>query len=80
MRQRIAIVGMGISGLVAAHRLHEAHDITVYEANDYIGGHTHTIEVERDGRVWPVDTGFLVFNDRNSVIFIALLDELAQEL
>ena len=76
MRQRIAIVGMGISGLVAAHRLHEAHDITVYEANDYIGGHTHTIEVERDGRVWPVDTGFIVFNERNYVNFIALLDEL----
>ncbi|MCA9757966.1 MAG: FAD-dependent oxidoreductase, partial [Candidatus Eisenbacteria bacterium] len=39
---RIAIVGSGISGLVAAHHLHREHDITVFEANDYIGGHTHT--------------------------------------
>lgn len=76
MRQRIAIVGTGISGLVAAHRLHPDHDITVYEANDYVGGHTHTIDVELDGQIWPVDTGFIVFNERNYVNFIALLDEL----
>ena len=76
MRKRIAIVGTGISGLVAAHKLYRDHDITVYEANDYIGGHTHTIDVERNGQTWPVDTGFIVFNERNYTNFIALLDEL----
>jgi predicted NAD/FAD-binding protein len=75
-RKRIAVVGTGVSGLVAAHRLHPDHDITVYEANDYVGGHTHTIDVERQGRTWSVDTGFIVFNESNYVNFIALLDEL----
>ena len=76
MRERIAIVGTGVSGLIAAHRLHPDHDITVYEANDYVGGHTNTIDIESNGRVWPVDTGFIVFNERNYVNFIALMDEL----
>lgn len=76
MRERIAIVGTGVSGLVAAHRLHPDHDITVYEANDYVGGHTNTIDIESNGQVWPVDTGFIVFNERNYVNFIALMDEL----
>jgi predicted NAD/FAD-binding protein len=75
-RKRIAIVGTGISGLVAAHRLHPDHDITVYEANDYVGGHTHTIDVELKGQTWSVDTGFIVFNESNYFNFIALLDEL----
>lgn len=73
---KIAIVGTGISGLVCAHRLHADHDITVYEANDYVGGHTNTVDVDLGGRAWPVDTGFIVFNERNYVNFIALLDEL----
>ncbi len=73
---RIAIVGTGISGLVAAHRLHREHEITVYEAAARIGGHTHTVPVESgDGTAW-VDTGFIVFNDRNYPNFEALLDEL----
>jgi len=73
---RIAIVGTGISGLVAAHRLHPEHEITVYEAEDRLGGHTHTVSVEAaDGTHW-IDTGFIVFNDRNYPNFEALLDEL----
>jgi len=76
VRKRIAIVGTGISGLVAAHKLHRDHDITIYEANDYIGGHTHTVDVNLGNRTWPVDTGFIVFNERNYTNFIALLDEL----
>ena len=75
-RRRIAIVGTGVSGLVVAHKLHPQHDITVYEANDYIGGHTHTIDVPLGDQTWPVDTGFIVFNERNYTNFIALLDEL----
>jgi predicted NAD/FAD-binding protein len=73
---KIAIIGTGVSGLVAAHRLAPKHEIVVYEASDRIGGHTHTVPVEADdGTVW-VDTGFIVFNDRNYPRFEALLAEL----
>ncbi len=74
---RIAIVGTGISGLVAAHRLHREHEITVYEAGDRLGGHTNTVRVEGEDRsdLW-IDTGFIVFNDRNYPNFEALLEEL----
>ena len=73
---KIAIVGSGIAGNVVAHRLHRAHDITVYEAASHVGGHTHTHSVEQAGRRYEVDTGFIVFNDRTYPNFIALLDEL----
>lgn len=73
---KIAIVGTGISGLVAAHRLHARHDITVFEGNDHIGGHTHTHDIELGGRHWAIDTGFIVFNDWTYPNFIALMDEL----
>ncbi|TGG95538.1 FAD-dependent oxidoreductase [Natronospirillum operosum] len=63
MRQRIAIIGSGISGLTSAWLLHPQHDITLFEANDYIGGHTNTEDVQAGGRTWPVNTGFIVFND-----------------
>lgn len=73
---RIAIVGSGISGLVAAHRLHREHEIAVYEAAPRLGGHTNTIRVDTpDGPHW-VDTGFIVFNDRNYPSFERLLAEL----
>ncbi|MDH4030208.1 MAG: FAD-dependent oxidoreductase [Chromatiales bacterium] len=75
-RKKIAIVGTGISGLVVAHRLWRDHDITLFEANDYVGGHTNTIDVELGGRHWAVDTGFIVFNDWTYPNFIALMDEL----
>jgi predicted NAD/FAD-binding protein len=73
---RIAIVGSGISGMVAAHRLRRDHEVTVYEAAGYAGGHTHTVEVESGGRTYAVDTGFIVFNDWTYPNFIALMDEL----
>ena len=75
---RIAIVGTGIAGNVAAYKLRREHEITVFEANDYAGGHTHTVDVDVDvdGRRWSVDTGFIVFNDWTYPNFIALLDEL----
>jgi len=75
-RQRIAIIGSGISGLVVAHRLWRDHDITLFEANDYIGGHTNTVDVALGGRHWAVDTGFIVFNEWTYPNFIALMDEL----
>jgi uncharacterized protein len=78
-RQRIAIVGTGVSGLVVAHLLQRQHDITLYEANDYAGGHTHTVDVESDGEQYRVDTGFIVFNQRNYPNFTRLLDQLGVE-
>src|SRR3954463_12578977 len=73
---KIAIVGTGISGLVTAHRLHREHEIVVYEASDRIGGHTNTVPVEAADGTHRIDTGFIVFNDRNYPNFEALLDEL----
>jgi len=74
---RIAVVGAGVSGLVAARELQLAgHDVRLFEANDYPGGHTNTIDVETvDGRL-PVDTGFIVLNDRNYPNFTRILSEL----
>jgi len=76
---RIAIIGAGIAGNVAARDLHREHDVTVFEAGDHVGGHTHTHDVELHGRIWRVDTGFIVFNDRTYPNFIALLDDLGIE-
>lgn len=73
---RIAVIGSGISGLTAAYRLHRAHDVTVFEAADYVGGHTNTVDVELDGERHAIDTGFIVFNDRTYPHFSALLGEL----
>ncbi|MBB6092401.1 putative NAD/FAD-binding protein [Povalibacter uvarum] len=73
---RIAIVGAGVAGLTAAYRLHRDHEIVVFEANDYAGGHTATVDVEHHGQHWAIDTGFIVFNDWTYPRFIALLEEL----
>jgi predicted NAD/FAD-binding protein len=73
---KIAIVGTGVSGLVAAHLLHPEHEITVYEAGARVGGHSHTVEVESGGESHWIDTGFIVFNDRNYPNFERLLEEL----
>jgi len=62
---RIAIVGAGVSGLVAAHGLHDRHEITLFEAADRLGGHSNTVTVERPSGTWALDTGFIVLNDRN---------------
>jgi predicted NAD/FAD-binding protein len=73
---RIAVVGSGISGMVAAYRLCRDHEITVFESGSYIGGHTHTVDVLAEGRPYAVDTGFIVHNDWTYPNFIALLEEL----
>jgi uncharacterized protein len=69
---RIAVVGSGIAGLSAAWLLSRRHAVTLFEANDYLGGHTNTVDVTLDGLTHPVDTGFLVFNDRTYPNLIAL--------
>jgi uncharacterized protein len=77
---KIAIVGSGVSGLVAAHGLRQHAELTVFEAADYFGGHTHTVDVTLPGaqgpQTWGVDTGFLVFNERTYPGLIALLAQL----
>jgi predicted NAD/FAD-binding protein len=73
---RIAVIGAGISGLVAAYKLCPEHDVTVFEANAYVGGHTNTVDVELDGARHAVDTGFIVFNDVTYPHFSSLLHEL----
>jgi predicted NAD/FAD-binding protein len=73
---KIAIVGTGVAGNVAAYHLATNHDITVFEANSYVGGHTHTHAIEMGGRSYQVDTGFIVFNDWTYPNFIALLEKL----
>lgn len=74
--KKIAIVGTGISGLVSAYLLNREHDVHVFEANDYIGGHTATVDVEVAGSSWAIDTGFIVFNDRTYPHFERLLAQL----
>lgn len=73
---RIAIIGTGISGITVAWHLHRAHEVVLFEANDYVGGHTATRDVELGGRHYAIDTGFIVFNDWTYPNFIALLEAL----
>lgn len=78
-RKRIAVIGSGISGLATAWLLREVHSVTLYEAAERLGGHTHTIEVGIDGLRFPVDTGFLVFNRRTYPNLCALFEHLGIE-
>jgi predicted NAD/FAD-binding protein len=73
---KVAVVGAGVSGLTVAHLLHREHDLTVFEAGDYPGGHTNTIRVDTPYETHNVDTGFIVFNDRNYPNFERLLARL----
>ncbi|MEW1613263.1 MULTISPECIES: FAD-dependent oxidoreductase [unclassified Streptomyces] len=76
-RRRTAVVGSGVAGLTAAHVLRKAHDVTLYEADDRVGGHAHTHELgASDGRVHRVDSGFIVHNRRTYPHLLRLLDEL----
>ena len=76
---KIAIIGSGISGLTACYLLNRKHDITLFEKNDYIGGHTHTHEIENDNKIWNVDSGFIVYNEKTYPNFIKLLNMLGVE-
>lgn len=75
--KRIAVIGSGISGLTTAHLLSGQHEVSLFEANDYLGGHTATVDVSVDGKDYAIDTGFIVFNDRTYPNFLKLLSRLA---
>jgi len=73
---KIAIIGSGISGLLAARLLADEHEIHVFEADNRVGGHTNTVTFEAFGQLYAADTGFMVFNDRTYPNFIRLLQML----
>jgi predicted NAD/FAD-binding protein len=73
---RVAVIGTGIAGMVAAYLLAPEHDLVVFEANDYMGGHTNTIPVSQAGRTYELDTGFMVFNETTYPHFVRLLRRL----
>ena len=72
----IAIVGAGISGLTCAWLLRQQFDVHLFEANDYVGGHTQTTDIEMNGKSWPINTGFIVYNDWTYPNFIKLMTQL----
>jgi predicted NAD/FAD-binding protein len=74
--KKIAIIGSGISGLTCAYLLDKAHEVSVFEKNDYVGGHTATVDIHHKGQDYAIDTGFIVFNDRTYPNFNRLLAEL----
>jgi predicted NAD/FAD-binding protein len=76
VRQKIAVIGAGISGLLSAYLLSREHDVTLFEANKYLGGHTHTKTVQSGGKTYGVNTGFIVFNDWTYPNFIKLMDQI----
>ena len=73
---KIAVIGSGISGVYAAHYLSQQHQVTVFEANPYLGGHTDTHNIVLEEQNYPVDTGFIVFNEHNYHFFCQFLRDL----
>jgi len=73
---KIAIIGTGISGIGAAHLLSHSHEVTIYEKNDYIGGHSRTVDIKTNDGDISVDTGFIVFNKRNYPNLVNLFEQL----
>lgn len=78
-RKHVAVIGSGISGLATAWLLRDTHNVTLYEAEARLGGHTHTVEVNVEGLKFPVDTGFLVFNRRTYPNLCALFEQIGIE-
>ncbi len=75
-RPKLAIIGTGIAGMAAAWYARHDYDISVYEKNDYVGGHTNTVNVDEDGRNIPIDTGFMVYNEKTYPNLVNLFKEL----
>lgn len=77
MNERVAVIGTGIAGMSAAYYLRDRFDVVLYEKNDYIGGHTNTVFVgSREGKSLPIDSGFMVFNDKTYPNLLRLFAEL----
>ena len=76
---KIAVIGGGIAGLSAAYYLSKQHQVSVFEASNYLGGHTDTHEIRVAGEIYDIDTGFIVFNEQNYPNFSRLLAELNVE-
>ena len=76
MREKIAVIGSGIAGLSTAYLAQHQYDITLFEKNDYLGGHANTRSVKLDNIQIPVDTGFIVFNNHTYPNLIKLFLEL----
>ncbi len=77
MRKRLAIVGTGMAGMSAAYFLQNDYDVTVFEKNSYVGGHTNTVYVNEDGKSLPIDTGFMVFNEITYPLMCRLFKKLS---
>lgn len=76
---KVAIIGSGVAGLTCTHLLAPHHEVTLFEADARPGGHANTVRVDRDGASWPVDTGFIVYNERNYPILSRLFRDLRIE-
>jgi len=74
--KRVAVIGSGIAGLTAAYYLSRKYQVTLFEADRRLGGHTNTVQVDWQGEQSAIDTGFIVFNDRTYPAFMRLMDEL----
>ncbi|MFD2166861.1 NAD(P)/FAD-dependent oxidoreductase [Thalassotalea euphylliae] len=74
--KNIAVIGSGIAGLTSAYLLSKKHNVTVFEKNEYIGGHTATIDIEYNNEKLAIDTGFIVFNDRTYPNFLKLMADI----
>ena len=74
--KKIAVIGSGISGLTTSYLLQSKYEVTLFEAQDYLGGHTNTVDIKHNGNTYPVNTGFIVFNDWTYPNFIRLMDHL----
>jgi len=77
-KHKIAIIGAGVAGNVAAYYLNKENDIKIFEANNYIGGHVNTIDVSDEDGDLAIDTGFIVFNDKTYPNFISLMNDIDQ--
>lgn len=76
---KLAVIGAGISGIYAAHELAMEHDVTLYEANGHLGGHTDTHHISTENGSCSIDTGFIVFNEKNYPLFSRFIDSLGVE-
>lgn len=79
MKKKLAIIGSGISAMTCAYYLKDDYEISIFEKNDYLGGHTHTHKLEEDGKPFTVDTGFIVFNQETYPSLIKMFFELGVE-